>query len=224
MEAKDTELQIANKMVKGPLYYFLRGIALLFIKLYFRIEVVGVENVPTSGPLIIAPSHRSNIDFLLMAPVTRVPIRFMAKDSLFKIKVFAKILNYLGSFAVIRNTSDRSSLKIASQVLKNKDALVVFPEGTRKEGSVIKDIFDGVAYLSIKNNTPIVPVGIGNSDKAMKKGAKFIKPVKIKLVIGKPIYPMVNNSTIVKRSLLVDLTQVLQSELQSVFDKANSLP
>lgn len=215
------ELTNNKKMVTGPLYYFLRAIALIFLKVYFRIEVKGVENSLKHGPFIIAPSHRSNIDFLLMAPVTDVPIRFMAKDSLFKKSFFAKILFFLGAFPVVRNTSDRSSIKIASWVLNNKEALVVFPEGTRKDGPKIEQIFEGVAYLSIKNQAPILPVGIANSDKAMKKGSVLIKPVKITLVIGRPIYPPVTESTI-KRSTLKELTERLQHELQQVYDEALS--
>ena len=64
---------------------------------------------------------------------------------------------------------------------------MLFPEGERKTGPIVQPLFDGAAYVAVKAGVPIVPVGIGGSERAMPKGAKFISPRKVHVVIGKPI-------------------------------------
>src|SRR5262249_37837558 len=63
------------------------------------------------------------------------------------------------------------------------------PEGTRRDGPVVEEVFDGPAYLAMKTGAPLLPVGIGGSAAMMPKGSKIIRPRKIVLVIGEPIYP-----------------------------------
>jgi 1-acyl-sn-glycerol-3-phosphate acyltransferase len=81
-------------------------------------------------------------------------------------------------------------------------------------------MFEGAAYVATKTGAPIIPVGIGGSEPAMPKGAKFIKPVRCQLVIGPPLYPEAIEGGKAPRRAVRELNERLQAELQRLFDDA----
>ncbi len=187
--------------------------------LMFRPIVIGKENIPETGPVLIAPVHRSNVDFAFSVFMSRRKIFFIAKDSLFKIKPIRKFLLHLGAFPVNRESADRDSMIASELVLQNGQALILFPEGTRKEGPVIEQLRDGAMFIAARTHSVVVPVGIGGSDKSMKPGAKFPRPVRIKIVVGKPIQPPTAEGR-VSRSAISAKTEELQKALQDVYDQS----
>ncbi len=90
-----------------PLYRFIRVLVRLVNRILFRTSVEGAELVPLTGPVIIAPVHRSFIDFLVASEVTRRKLHYMAKDSLWDNRPLARILPTLGAFPVRREAADR---------------------------------------------------------------------------------------------------------------------
>ncbi len=143
--------------------------------------------VPATGPVILAPVHRSNIDFLVVSEVSRRKLFYMAKDSLWKAPRFGSFLESIGAFPVHREGADRLALDRSQDVLERGDALILFPEGTRRSGPLIEELHEGAAFLAARTGAPIVPIGIGGSTEAMPKGSKMIRPVKIHLVVGQPL-------------------------------------
>jgi 1-acyl-sn-glycerol-3-phosphate acyltransferase len=109
-------------------------------------------------------------------------------------------------------------------VIENGEPLVMFPEGTRRAGPAVEDLFDGPAYVAARTGVPLVPVGIGGSDKAMPVGAKFIRPHRIVLVVGEPIVPPSGDGTgRVRRRVVRELTERLRVSVQSLYDEARRL-
>jgi 1-acyl-sn-glycerol-3-phosphate acyltransferase len=209
--------------VKGITYRLARAIASGFCKAFWRVKIIGAEKMPEHGPYIIAPVHRSNIDFILTSVLTRNQMRYMAKDSLFKNKHFASFLTKLGAFAVKRGTPDRGALNQSIEVLREGDILVLFPEGTRSSGDVVDSIHEGAAYVALKAGCPIVPIGIANSDRAMPKGSKIIKPVKIILTVGDPIKVDAKfRNKLIPRSALMELTEEIKEALNKVYSEARN--
>jgi len=192
-------------------------------RVYWRLRIEGAENVPASGPFIIAPVHRSNVDSFLAGLITKRRLRFMAKDSLWKSGLLGRVVETFGGFPVRRGSADREALRITSEVIRNGEPLVMFPEGTRKEGPVIEHVFDGPAYVAARTGVPIVPVGIGGSAKAMPRGAKLLYPARVHVIVGEPIVPApVPEGGRVARSTVRDLSERLRKELQRLFDEAES--
>lgn len=215
------ETKLAGQGRIGKLLYaVIRGILLLLCRLYFRLSVKGRENVPKTGAFILAPIHRSNVDTPISCAATTRRLRYMGKDSLFKIKPVGAVLSALGGFPVTRGTADLEALKRCLEVLALGEPIVMFPEGTRQFGETIQPLFDGAAYLAIKANVPIIPVGIGGSEDVMPKGKKMIFPKKCTMIIGAPIYPPVNTTGRTPRTATTELTAKLKSELQELFDAA----
>ena len=202
-------------------YGLVRGAFLGLAKVYFRLEIHGAEHVPAHGPFVLAPVHRSNLDFILVATVRRPRMRYMGKASIWKSKALGRFVSMLGAFPVHRGTADRESLRTCLEVIENGEPIVMFPEGTRRSGDTVENLFDGPAYVAARAGVPLVPVGIGGSDRAMPVGAKMIKPHKVVLVVGPPIHPPPGDGTgRVKRRVVRDLTARLQTEVQGLYDEA----
>ena len=208
--------------VQRAWYAFVRVLVVGFSRSFWRLRVEGTEHVP-GGPFILSPVHRSNIDTPLVAAVTRRPLRYMGKDAMWKYGWSAWFFTSLGGFPVHRGTADREALKKCVAVLEGGEPLVLFPEGTRRSGPVVEDVFDGAAYVALRTGAPIVPVGIGGSEGAMPKGAKFIRPVRLHMVIGEPLRPPVSEGGArAPRRAVRELTAELQDRLQQLFDDAQA--
>lgn len=194
-------------------------------KTAWRVKIIGAEKLP-EGPFILAPVHRSNLDTLLVASVTKRRMRYMGKDGVWKYKLAGTVLSALGGFPVHRGIADREAIRRCILVLAGGEPLVLFPEGTRKSGPVVDGLFEGAAYIAIKGRAPIVPVGIGGSERAWGRSKKLPRLTKVVLVIGDPIYPQVqaeSGSNRVSRSSLGKLSSELGSSLQSCFDEAQAI-
>jgi 1-acyl-sn-glycerol-3-phosphate acyltransferase len=204
-------------------YRAVRALVVGFSRLFWRISVEGLEHVPSEGAFVVAPVHRSNIDTLVVAAVTTRRMRFMGKDSLWKIGPIGKVLSALGGFPVHRGTADREALRRCIEVVNGGEPLVIFPEGTRQSGPHVQPLFEGAAYVAARTGVPIVPVGIGGSEAAMPKGSKLIRPVKVAVVVGEPLQPPTPGpSGRAPRSAVHDLTEQLSARLQELFDRATA--
>jgi 1-acyl-sn-glycerol-3-phosphate acyltransferase len=204
------------------LYAFIRSLIFGFAKLFGRIDVHGTEHVP-SGAFVLAPVHRSNIDFALASLVTKRRLRYMAKDSVWKLKPVGALVSFLGGFPVRRGAADREALRTCVEVIEAGEPLVMFPEGTRRSGAVVDELFDGPAYVAAKTQVPLLPVGIGGSEAMMPKGSKMVKPTKLVLVIGEPIDPPApSESGRVSRRAVKQLTDQLRADVQKLFDDAQA--
>ncbi len=165
----------------------LRWLVRTINRIFFRVTVEGPGRVPDEGPVIIAPVHRSFIDFFVASEATRRRLYYMTKDSLWENRLLARIIPALGGFPVNREAADREALHRAQQVLEAGEVLIMFPEGTRRDGPVVKDLHEGVAFLAARTGATIVPVGIGGSASVMPKGTHLPRPHHIHLVVGEPI-------------------------------------
>lgn len=212
----------AAKRWELAFYRFVRFLVHVVARVFGRIEVHGAERIP-DGPFVLAPVHRSNIDFTLVSLVTKRWMRYMGKASIWKWKLPGKLISALGAFPVHRGTADREALRTCVEVIKMGQPLVMFPEGTRQSGPVVQELFDGCAYVAGKTGVPIVPVGIGGSEAVMPKGSRFIRPSKLVLVVGEPIAPPVpGEGGRVSRRATKELTDQLRVEIQKLFDDAQA--
>jgi 1-acyl-sn-glycerol-3-phosphate acyltransferase len=204
-------------------YRFARLVFGLVVGAWFRPLVTGKRHVPAEGPVILAPVHRSFADFGFAAFVTDRKLFFMAKDDLWSSAPLGRLLITLGAFPVHRESADREALRHAEEVLRRGQVLVLFPEGTRQEGPVIEHLLEGAAFLSARTGAPIVPIGIGNSDRAMPKGRRIPKPLRIRVVVGPAMEPPARSGAgRVSRSKVHAGTEELRRRIQDVYDEARA--
>lgn len=171
------------------LYRLARFLMRVWFQLYFRLETFGVEHVPAEGGCILAGNHVSFLDPPLLGVKVKRLLRYMARASLFRFKWFGWALLHIGCVPLDRAKGDVHALKLALRTAKEGGALVLFPEGTRSPDGALHAPKPGVGFLVAKAGVPVVPVYIDGSYKAYPKGAKWMRPAKIRVFYGPPVLP-----------------------------------
>ena len=159
-------------------YNVARSAVYVFFKVFFRVEVDGKENLPTDEAFIVCSNHTSNLDPPLLGACMPFQLAFMAKEELFKNKIFGALIRALGAFPVRRGTGDIGALRSAVKLLKSGKRMVIFPEGGRSDGKHLRKGKRGAALIAVKAGVGIIPVGIEGRYKPFRK---------IKVHIGKMI-------------------------------------
>lgn len=196
----------------------LRGL----VQLFFRPTVRGQENIPLNGPVLVAPIHRSNLDFAFTLFISPRKVFFMAKDSLFKVPVLGTALIQLGAFPVKRGIADREAMRSAEEVLNAGCALILFPEGTRKYGPHVEPLHAGAMFIAARTGATVVPVGISGTDRALPDGAKFPRPMKVRVVVGEAIAPPAGEGR-PSRSAIAEKSEELRVKLEAAYRESLGL-
>ena len=174
-------------------YWFMKGILKPLLKMLYRIRVEGLENMPKTGPAIIAANHVSFLDsFFIPLVIKRRKVTYLAKADYFKSWKTSWFFKGVGQISCQREGGSKSqqSLEIALDVLKGGDLLGIYPEGTRSPDGVLYRGRTGVARLALAAKVPVIPVGLIGTDEVMPKDAKlprFTGRIGVKVRIGKPL-------------------------------------
>ncbi|MEO1592377.1 MAG: lysophospholipid acyltransferase family protein [Cyanobacteria bacterium J06632_22] len=159
------------------------------LRLYFRGQVHGIENVPQEGPLIVVANHASDFDPPIVSCAVRRPVSYMAKEELFKVPVLAPAIRAYGAYPVKRGSADRSAIRAALQQLENGWAVGVFLQGTRTSDGRISSPKLGAALIAAKAQVPLLPLCLWGTHRILPKGAKLPKPLPVTIRIGQVIQP-----------------------------------
>lgn len=139
----------------------LRVICRIFFFLFVRVKVYDADKMPKEGGLVVAANHESMLDMFMIG--YRVPryVKWMAKEELFKNKLFGKFISACGAYPVNRNARDLSAVRTTFDLLKSGEAVGIFPQGTRSKGNGRNHrAKHGVAKFAIEANVPVLPVAI----------------------------------------------------------------
>lgn len=167
-------------------YRVLRRIVALIMSLFYRYEVVGAENVPPCGPIIVAVNHLHLFDpFAVAARVERQIVTLAASKWRTNLLVGA-FLKYAGTIFVKRGEVDREALRACLDVLSHGKALAVAPEGTRSRTGGLQRGKPGIAYLATRTDAAIVPVAIAGTQR-LSDWLHLRRPV-CRVVIGRPFH------------------------------------
>jgi len=171
------------------MYAFLRWLMRAITSTYLigSFRVVGAENVPRTGPLIVCPSHSGTLDPpLVPAFAPRSDSWSMAKSEYFKGGIVEVLFRWYHAFPVVRHTADRSALKRSFDLLKAGHALIIYPEGTRVESGVLANPEPGAGFIAQKAGCLVVPVGLSGTRECLPKGAHWPRRVPVTVTFGKP--------------------------------------
>jgi 1-acyl-sn-glycerol-3-phosphate acyltransferase len=177
--------------VNRVVYWLARAILQPFFLVYFRMQRIGREHVPASGPVIIASNHRSFMDPFVIGMMLRRPTYFVAKTELFHNPIVAWFLSSLGAFPVERGHGDREAMTTARSILERGDVVVIFPEGTRTRPGALGTPKRGVGRLALETGAPVVPIALVGTE-AIRRGWR-IRPHKVRIRAGRPLrFPRVD--------------------------------
>lgn len=145
-----------------------RGLSGLAFRTFWRVHIRGGENIPMSGPLLVAANHASYIDPPLVGSSLRRPLYFMAKEELFRWPLFGWVIAQVNAFPIRRKEGDVGAFRTARKILSAGGAMIVFPEGRRQRGGVLGRPKGGVGLLAVKSGVPVAPVYLQNTHRAWR--------------------------------------------------------
>ncbi|MEB6547670.1 1-acyl-sn-glycerol-3-phosphate acyltransferase [Heyndrickxia sporothermodurans] len=159
-------------------YSFAKVVVWRIFKPLFRIQVIGLENFPKSGGVLLCPNHIDNLDPPVVGITAPRPVIFMGKEELFKTPVIKTLMKHLNVFPVKRGMNDREALRKGLKVLKDNQVLGLFPEGKRSKTGELGEGLSGAGFFALRSEAAVVPCAIIGPYKPFKK---------LKVVYGQPI-------------------------------------
>ncbi len=160
-------------------YKFVLNILTVYSKVFYKYEVIGKENIPDDGNIILAANHKSNLDpIFVAAAIKNRKIATIGKKELFNNKILATILNKLYVIPIDRDNPGLSTIKTILKKIKEGYAIGIFPEGTRVKGNEFGEAKAGLALFAVKGKANVIPISIITNYKIFNKVTIYIdKPI-----------------------------------------------
>jgi 1-acyl-sn-glycerol-3-phosphate acyltransferase len=196
-----TQFHDAARKGVGWTYTFARIVLTLPTILIYRLRVVGLENVPRRGALVLAPNHFSQMDHFFIGARLRRKVRFMAKSQMFGPPVLTYIYKHGGVFPVRRGHHDEEAIETAREILRQEEMLLVYAEGGRSRSRELGNPKPGIGRIALESGAPIVPVAILGS--AAVRSWKRLRFPKVTVQFGEPLAFPVESSSSRERQLEV---------------------
>ena len=189
----------------------IRRLAAMLVGLLFRIEIRGLEHLPTSGPVLVAGNHTGWLDGPLVQILLPRPNSFLVKSELYNTP-FRRVLEFARQIPIHRGQPDRTSLHQAIAVLASGGVLGMFPEGTRGEGK-LDSVQHGIGFIALRAHCPVIPVVCTGTAEALPKGAKLPKfGSRISIVFG-PAFTVEVNGEPRARSTVAAAAELIRVRL-----------
>jgi 1-acyl-sn-glycerol-3-phosphate acyltransferase len=162
--------------VRTPLLDVIRPVIRLGTRLYFGLRFEGVEHIPLTGPLIIAPNHVTYADPPLVSIPVRRPVYYMAWNRLFQVPGLSWLIRRLRAFPVDIESADPRATREAVRILSSGEALMIFPEGGRSPDGRLQRFRPGAFRLACSLGVPVLPVTIIGGHEAWPPGRALPRP------------------------------------------------
>lgn len=181
------------------------------LRLLFRVEVKGRENLPKHGALL-CPNHASDIDPVLIGLCLPIDyhLHFMAKAELFQNRLLGWFLRALGAFPVNREGTDIQAVKTAMKVIREDENLLIFPEGTTIHGGIgfhdglPAHAHSGIAMIGVRSGAALIPVFVGGEKKLFRKTT---------IIFGEPYIPQITG----RRGTSEELQKIADDVLREAY-------
>ena len=204
-------------------WYFLGWtVSRAIFKLYFRFRVYDSQNVPLSGPVILASNHASYLDPPLVGSGLHRPINYLARESLFRIWPFGWLLRQLNSVPVDRDGGGAAGLRAILDRLLAGGGIILFPEGTRTRDGNLQPARSGIGLTVIKSAAPVVPVRVFGTYAAFGRQHRFPRPKRVSVKYGKPML-FENLRTEAKSCTKPRLKEIYQQVANELMDEIGKL-
>lgn len=169
-------------------YFFVKWSFFICLKVYNRISIRWKAPLPERNVIVIV-NHSSNLDPVVMGAVFPRRLRYLAKEELFRSLIFGGMIRALGAIPVRKQDSQSAgtALRAFMNLLKDGENVLLFPEGGRSLDGKLQPLEGGAALIALKTGAPVIPVFIAGTFQAMPPGSKWVKPVKISVVLGEAI-------------------------------------
>lgn len=157
-------------------------------RVYFRLRRRGMNRMPAAGPVVLLANHQSHLDPLLIGCFIPRPLGYLARDTLFK-GILGPLIRAYDAIPIDRDGSGLAGIRATLKRIKQGDAVLMFPEGTRSPDGQLQPLKPGFIALVRRGKASIVTIGIAGSYEALPKEKSFPSPKPIAIVCGSPTSP-----------------------------------
>lgn len=188
---------------------------------YFRARYCNPENVPASGPVILAANHASYIDPPLVGSGLHRPVAFLARDSLFRFPVMGHVLRKWKVVPVDRDGGGATGLRMIMDRLEQGSAILLFPEGTRSADGQLQRARSGVGLIVIKTTAPVVPIRVFGTEKAYGRHHRVPRPLPIAVKYGTPMHftALRQEAATCTKSRLKEIYQEVSNQIMAAIER-----
>ena len=188
------------------LYAVGKGLVKTVLSPLYRFEVIGAENFPKEGGILLCSNHIHALDPPVVGMTAPRTVHFMAKEELFKAPILGPILPKVNAFPVKRGMSDREALRTALKILKSGEVVGLFPEGTRSTDGVLKKGLSGAGFFALRGNADVMPCAIIGPYKAFRK---------VRVVYGEPILMQPFRE---RKASVDEVTEAIMASIKKILD------
>ncbi|MGQ9896850.1 MAG: lysophospholipid acyltransferase family protein [Acidobacteriota bacterium] len=169
--------------------YMTRPALRLMLHPFFRMTYFGAEHVPKAGPVLLAPNHQAYADpFWIGLPIRR-PIHFMTWSRVFRVTYLRPLLRYFQCFPVDHDKPfDKRALKIAQELLRSGQVVMIFPEGGRTPHGDLQEFKAGAFRIAVKLQVPIVPITLNGGYEVWNMYRRLPRAGRITVHFHPPMY------------------------------------
>jgi len=168
-------------------FHFWKNACKVVFHLTGGFEAINVENIPKTGPVIVAPTHASHLDPPAAGAAIKRVTRSLAREGLFHPKIWGNFLRSVGAFPIRRGEGDTEAIRTAINLLREGNLILIFPEGTRGDGIHLGQVNQGLAVLAKRSGALIIPTAVIGTHKRWPKGKTGPGWGKVTVVYGTPI-------------------------------------
>ncbi len=173
-------------MFRTFFYKFHQFALVVIFKILFQIRFIDCKNIPSTGGILLVSNHQSYLDPMLNTAGLRRMFDYMARDSLFRNKLFAWYIGMVNTFPIRRDSADVKAVREIIDRLKRGRAVTIFPEGTRTYDGKISEFKGGIDLIARRAKATIVPVVIDGAFEVWPRHQKYPKFEKIAVMYGEP--------------------------------------
>ncbi|MGI9457594.1 MAG: lysophospholipid acyltransferase family protein [Aeoliella sp.] len=157
-------------------------------RIWFRMRCSGLANMPATGPVVLVANHQSNLDPLLIGCFIKRPLGYLARDTLFT-GILGPLIRAYDAIPIDREGTGLAGIRATLKRIKQGDAVLLFPEGTRTQDGRIRPLKPGFIALVRRGKASILPVAVAGAFEALPRGRVVPRPVLIALDCGEAIPP-----------------------------------
>jgi len=189
----------------------LHMLLLLLIRMLIKLEIVGMENIPRTGPVLLLISHTNFLDPVLACVVVHRVVVPMAKAELFRIPIFSRLLRWYGVFPVRRGEADVGAFRSSFRALREGHVLLIAPEGTRSGHGCLQQGKHGTAYIATRMDVPLVPMVIIGGEHFYRYLFQ-LRRTPIRIVLGRA-FRLRKPEGVVRQQMLHQMTEEIMYQM-----------
>ena len=176
---------MAKRPARRPHYWLAQITIRASARLLLGYHVSGAENIPREGGFLLASSHKSYLDPLVVGAGLPRELRYFSKRELFANPLFGWLIRSYGAVPVERAGADRRALTLALKILEQGEGLIVFPEGTRIRRPGVGEAKPGIGMMAIRSGVPVIPCWAGSTWDPRRS---LLRRVPVHVRFGPPLF------------------------------------